>query len=270
MILIAKRRSDYPFAAIVSAASAAAASNQRQSGIPQMPSSSESPLSLERLRQAFAAMLGQPVTSNPNSMDAASDSTSDDSFATRLDLSPAPIDCDAFEISPRSLVEAMLFVGRPDGGAVTAREMAAVMRDVSPREVDAVVAELRKIYDQDGAPYEIMSTAEGYRLQLREKFSSVRDKFHGRVRETKLSPSAIEVLSIVAYHQPVTACEIDELRRAPGGRLLAMLVRRGLVRVEHSDNTPQTRHYVTTERFLRIFNLRSIEELPRTRDFEAA
>ena len=86
------------------------------------------------------------------------------------------------------------------------------MRGVSPAEVDAAVAELNALYDADATPYRIDHSHGGYRLVLRDEFERMRDKFYGRVREAKLSPAAIEVLSIVAYNQPVTAAQIDELR----------------------------------------------------------
>src|SRR5262249_30684535 len=125
---------------------------------------------------------------------------------------PSPDPC---EINPRSVAEAMLFMGRPDNGTFSSREMAAAMRGCSPAEIDAAVLELNAHYDRDGAPYEIVGSSNGYRLALRDEFARVRDKFHGRVREAKLSRAALEVLSIVAYNQPTTGEAINQLRGTP-------------------------------------------------------
>jgi segregation and condensation protein B len=164
----------------------------------------------------------------------------------------------------------MLFVGRPDGSAISAREMAAVMRDVSPREVEEVVAELQVIYRQGNAPYEVAVTAEGYRLQLREEFGRIRAKFFGRSRETRLSPAAMAVLSIIAYEQPVSIQAIDEQRGAASARHVALLVRRGLVRLERPPGSTEPPRCVTTQEFLKLFRLANIEELPQLADLDAA
>jgi segregation and condensation protein B len=167
-------------------------------------------------------------------------------------------------------VEAVLFVGRPDNRPASARELAAAMRGVSPAEVEAAIAELNAIYDADATPYRIYHSHAGYRLALRDEFDRMRDKFYGRVREAKLSPAVIEVLSIVAYNQPVTAVQVEQLRGAPSGAALATLVRRRLLRLERSAKRAVPPWYRTTDRFLRLFGLESLSALPRSEELEKA
>jgi segregation and condensation protein B len=218
-----------------------------------------SPLSLGRLREAFAAMLGGQGNQSLQTHD-------QDGECSEL---PAPCSLPrAPEISPRSVVEAMLFVGRPDNRPVSARELAAAMRGVSPFEVDAAVAELNTIYDADATPYRIEHSHAGYRLVLRDEFERMRDKFYGRVRDAKLSPAAIEVLSVVAYNQPVTSSKIDELRGAPSGGAISTLVRRRLLRLERSHDQGGAPTYRTTDRFLRLFGLEDLSVLPRSEELE--
>jgi segregation and condensation protein B len=234
---------------------------------PAAPSEAgESPLSLRRLRNAFAAMLKPEDGSRFSAVGSRQENIAANNRQPAADC-PAN---DACEIGPRSVVEAMLFVGRPDDGPMTARELAAAMRDVSPNEVDAVVAELNATYEQDGAPYAITGSAHGYRLTLRNEFRRVRDKFYGRAREAKLSPAALEVLSIVAYNQPTTAEEINRLRGRPSGAVLSTLVRRQLVRLERSGAAGEPPRYATTERFLRSFGLESLAALPHSEEVEKA
>jgi segregation and condensation protein B len=164
----------------------------------------------------------------------------------------------------------MLFVGRPDGGTFSARELAAAMRGCSPAEIDAAVTELNQVYRRDGAPYEIAGSSAGYRMELREEFSRMRDKFYGRAREAKLSPAAMEVLSIIAYRQPTTGEEINRLRGVPSGTTLSTLVRLRLVRLDRSADGQQPARYSTTERFLRLFRLESLAALPQSEELESA
>jgi len=175
---------------------------------------------------------------------------------------------DPCEINPRTVVEAMLFVGRPDDHPFSAREMAAAMRGVSPAEIEAAVADLREVYERDGAPYEIVGSADGFRLALRRDLSRMRDKLNGRTREAKLTPAAVEVLSIVAYNQPTTVEAINELRGTTSGAVLQSLVRRKLVRVDRGADRSEPPQYSTTDRFLRLFRLENLAALPRNEELE--
>ncbi|HJQ81177.1 MAG TPA: SMC-Scp complex subunit ScpB [Lacipirellulaceae bacterium] len=226
----------------------------------------QSPLSLSRLREAFAQMLGAShgVDSGPTAEPGLQEREIETS---RTIAATANGPC---EINPRSVVEALLFVGRPDNDYTSAREMASVMRGVSPKEIDSAVAELNVIYDADATPYTIERSSSGYRLALRPEFDRMRDKFYGRVREAKLSPAALEVLSIIAYKQPLSAEEISELRGAPSGAVLSTLVRRRLVRLEHAQNAGQAARYWTTDRFLRLFGLENLAALPHSEELEKA
>ncbi|MEM6799330.1 MAG: SMC-Scp complex subunit ScpB [Planctomycetota bacterium] len=206
----------------------------------------DSPLSLKRLTAAFAQMLGAP-------QQAAEDQTP----------SPAPDPC---EISPQSIVEAVLFVGAGEDRPHTAERLAAAMRDISPSEVVEAIRELNEAYQQSDAPYRIVERGGGYRMELRTELNRMRDKFHGRVKEAKLSAAAMEVLSIVAYKQPLPAGRVDQIRGARSASLLASLVRRGLVRLDRPDEGPPS--YQTTPRFLRLFGLTSVDQLPRAAEME--
>jgi segregation and condensation protein B len=213
---------------------------------------SESPLSLRRITEAFAQMLGRPAVSTKSA---------------ESSMAPAGDPCPT---SPRTIVEAILFVGRPDGGPFSAEELARTMRDVTPAEVEAVVLELNRAYESDGAPYAILKSAAGYRLTLRDEYTRLGRKLSGRVREAKLSPQSLEVLAVVAYRQPVTGAEIDALRKARSGAALAQLVRRGLLRLDRPAEAPHHGCYATTERFLRLFGLADLGQLPKAEEFDLA
>lgn len=225
----------------------------------------QSPLSLNRLRAAFAQMLGNKEQGAASSVQGDKPAQSKKSAPHAQLLIPAPDPC---EISPRTVVEAMLFVGRPDGSPFSARELAAAMRGVSPAEIEAAVAELNAAYECDDAPYHILATEGGYSLQLRDELHRMRDKLSTRNREAKLTPSAVEVLSIVAYNQPTTVDAVSELRGAPSGPVLQSLVRRKLIRVDRPTEQGATPQYTTTDRFLRVFGLETAAAMPRSEELE--
>jgi segregation and condensation protein B len=140
------------------------------------------------------------------------------------------------------------------------------MRGVSPSEIDAAVTELNAMYDEDRAPYLIEGPSAGYGLVIRAEFQRMRDKFYGTIREAKLSPAAMEVLSIIAYNQPITTERINELRDAPNGAAISTLVRRKIVRLDRPNGGSAKPHYSTTDRFLKLFELNSLDELPRSEE----
>jgi segregation and condensation protein B len=233
---------------------------------PDGQKSDQSPLSLSRLREAFAQMLGSGRSGNSTAA-----AQADTPIRRGLQSSKhEAISTAACEINARSVAEALLFVGRPDNGAISAREMAGIMRGVSPGEIHAAVAELNATYEADLTPYKIESTNLGYRLVLRPEFERMRDKFYGRVREAKLSPAALEVLSIVAYNQPLTLEQINQMRGVPSAAVVSTLVRRQLVRLEHASDPEGASRYWTTDRFLRLFGLESVAALPRSEELEKA
>jgi segregation and condensation protein B len=225
----------------------------------------DAPLSLSRLRDAFAAMLS-PQEAGSGERGARSEAQEENSAAA----SPQPPAPDSCEINPRSVVEAMLFVGSPDNQSLSARELAVAMRGVSPGEIEEAVAELNAAYVRDAAPYEVTGSTKGYRLELRAECDRMRDKFYGRVREAKLSATVLETLSVVAYNQPATAEMVSELRGASSGAALAQLVRRKLLRLDRPSERGAKPQYTTTERFLRLFGLENLSALPRSEELEKA
>ncbi len=172
----------------------------------------------------------------------------------------------AGDVTPRSIVEAAIFTGDPTGRPLSGERLAALMRGVDEYEVDALVRELNDVYAAQRRPYAIRSRQGGYEIALREEFSGVVDRFRGRLRQVRLSQAAIEVLAAVAYNQPVTSKEVTQLRGHASGAILSQMVRRRLLRIERPEESPRTGRYYTTDRFLELFGLRTLEDLPRSEE----
>jgi segregation and condensation protein B len=250
-----------------------------------MPPSPEPPfesqpqgISLDELAEAFAQVMGneprQPAdvtaeaaavesTSAAVEVEAAADGAPS---ATAESPTPEPVEEDACPISPRSILEAMLFVGNRENRPLSPARAAELMRDVATEEIPPLVDELNQRYVAAGSACRIIGEGEGYRLTLCAEMDGLRNRFYGRVREARLSQAAIDVLALVAYQQPATAETIGQLRGKPSNAILMTLVRRGLLRIERLETKKRTPHYHTTERFLRLFNLQTLDDLPRGED----
>jgi segregation and condensation protein B len=222
-------------------------------------------LSLERLSQAFAEALSR--RGSPARIFEAEQPATEDHDETPHDRIEQPA-ADAADVSPLSILEAMLFVGHPNNEPLTAEHAAKLMRGVELDEVHRLVHELNHRYQGHGCPYHIVSEGPGYLLVLREEFHRLRNRFYGRLRAARLSQAAIEVLSLVAYNQPLTREDIDRLRGVQSGAILAQLVRRRLLRLERTETKPRKTLYYTTGRFLTLLGLDSLEDLPQSRDLE--
>lgn len=224
--------------------------------------------SLDMLSQAFAKAMGkQPADGEPGATlekqaRPEASETSDPSPSTPK-ISPA-----ANVISPKSITEAILFVGHPDNQPITAQTIAALLRGVDADEVKQLVEELNIEYDQQGIPMSIEPTGDGFRLELRSDMEAVQDRFYGRVRHAKLSQLAVDILAVVAYNQPVTREEVEKLLNdaPPAGRVLNQLVRRDLLIRRAAADQPKRKEYHTTDRFLTLFQLSEIGDLPRTEE----
>ena len=226
-------------------------------------------LSLDQLSQAFAQML--------STGDDPYNETQPEGAQDAVAIADEPADgdgeakdaVDSCEVSPQTILEAMLFVGSPTNEPLTSEQVASLMRGVRPAEIDQLVCSLNERYQEQGCPYTIVSKGAGYRLALRPDFYRVRDRFYGRTKQARLSQASIEVLSLVAYNQPLSADDVNRLRATASGAILSQLVRRELLRLDRSDPEFRRGRYFTTPRFLQLFGLSSLEELPSSEDAAA-
>ncbi len=226
-------------------------------------------ISLEELSQSFAQLLGErkPAQPDPAQPDPTVDATTDDATADD-EVYSLEDDCPP---NPRSILEAMLFVGHPSNESLTNRQMASLIRGVSPDEIDSLVQELNASYESNAAPYRIVLDSAGYRMALTDEHESLRESFYGRIRRARLSQSAIDVLALVAYKQPMTQKDVESMRQRPSGTVLSQLVKRGLLQtVEVEGKTKRKKAYQTTDRFLELFHLDSLDDLPHSQDMGPA
>ena len=237
--------------------------------------------SLDKLSQAYARVLkGTPAAFNSVAGTQQPDTDLDSDGETEhlqaatafsnihepTESATAADDNAACPITPESIVESMLFVGTPPGVQLTSRMIAAVIRDVSPKEISKIVKHLNERYAAEHAAYRIKTIDGGLKLELEESLLSFQQQFFGRNKSVKLSQAAVEVLAVVAYNQPLTRDQLDKLRGKPSGGILSQLVRRELLTLFVSDNKSDAQQFVTTEKFLDFFHLAELTDLPQSHE----
>lgn len=225
------------------------------------PSDSEfDDLSLDDLGAAYARAAAAHDPETFVAPEPPSDSSDDPSVSTG---DAAQEDDEA--VHPEGIVEAALFVGHPENQSLTAVRLASLMRDVTEEEVVEMIEALNQSYKDAEQALRIVEDENGYRMTIAPAVESIRQSFLGKVREARLSQSAVEVLSLVAYQPGITGQTVDDQRGKECGPLLNQLVRRRLLeikRMKPEDGNRKVPHYYPTERFLTLFHLDSLEDLP--------
>ncbi|MFG0334703.1 MAG: SMC-Scp complex subunit ScpB [Maioricimonas sp. JB049] len=245
--------------------------------------SADSELSLDAIEQAYQRAL---EISDAERLEAPSSAGEETPNAGAADLSlPQQVPCDAGwaadnageaasrgdellsldedngpSVRPREVLEALLFVG---GQPLTTRQLAGSLGGEFPYgEIDELIDALNHDYSVQNRPYEIRLGEGGYRLTLRSEYERVRSRVYGQgPREVRLSQDALEILAFVAYQQPVDRSAVDETGKKNAAGLLRQLLRLELVALTRGEDGTVTYH--TTSRFLELFGLGSIADLPR-------
>jgi segregation and condensation protein B len=139
----------------------------------------------------------------------------------------------------------------------------------TPSQIAAAVAEINASLVATGRPYEIAEVAAGYQFRTRPQFAEVILSATPE-RKIRLSRPALETLALIAYRQPLTRVEIEDLRGVDCGAVMKSLLERDLMRIVGRRDAPgRPALYGTSATFLETFGLRSLTDLPALREIEA-
>lgn len=165
---------------------------------------------------------------------------------------------------PSRIIEACLFVG---GQPLPAKKLANLLDgNNDPSDIEHLIDELNLEYAAQARPYEIRLGDGGYRLTLRSEFDPVRGRVYGvGPRDVKLSQDVLEILALVAYQQPITQAAVEACK-PNSANVLRQLLRRELISLTRVDQSRNGVEYRTTPRFLQLFGLGQLSELPRPED----
>ena len=165
----------------------------------------------------------------------------------------------AFE-QEAALMEAILFL-EPDGVDLRG------LQRISGLDRDAVLSGLATLKERLGreeSGVELLEIADGYSLGVKQELAPALKHRYGRKNDARLSRAAMETLSIVAYSQPITRAEIENLRGVNADGMMRLLLNRGLVKeVGRKDAPGRPVQYGTSREFLKLFRLSSIADLPK-------
>ncbi len=135
---------------------------------------------------------------------------------------------------------------------------------VETPKIREAITQLKQEYDKEGRSFQIIDIAGGFQITTRPEYAETIKAFLKKYRTHRLSKSALETVTIIAYRQPITRAEIERLRGVSVEWVLNTLDEKELIRVvgrEHKPGAPNL--YGTTKEFLRYFGLNKLIDLPK-------
>ncbi|NLS44360.1 MAG: SMC-Scp complex subunit ScpB [Firmicutes bacterium] len=158
----------------------------------------------------------------------------------------------------KALIEALIFAS-PNP---ISKNRIEKITGLDPKTIESVIKSMQERYMQSDSGIQIVFVAGGYEMTTKPKFVNYLSKLNVGVRQT-ISRPALETLAIIAYKQPITKPELENIRGVRADSVLNTLIERHLIRVSGRKRAPgRPALYSTTSEFLRWFGLSSLDELP--------
>jgi segregation and condensation protein B len=152
---------------------------------------------------------------------------------------------------------------------LTSAEIARASGELAAADVEEAIAELRREYESEERAFQIYPLGDGFQILTLPEYAPYLERFDSVTRTHRLSRAALETLAIIAYRQPVSRLDIEELRGVNVAGVLRSLQERALIEVvDREEGLGRPLLYGTTRKFLDHFGLRSLEDLPRPEDLQ--
>ncbi|WP_288299938.1 SMC-Scp complex subunit ScpB [uncultured Lactobacillus sp.] len=168
--------------------------------------------------------------------------------------------------SKEANLEALLYAAGDNG---LEEQNLIEMLEIDGETLDKVAENLqRKLTKNSDSGLQLIHIAHTYKLTTSPQTAKIIEKYFQKDLTKNLSQSALEILAIVAYRQPITRVEIDDIRGVNSSGALQTLVWRGLIKADGKKDAPgHPKLYVTTDYFLQYFNYHNLADLPLIEDF---
>ena len=172
-----------------------------------------------------------------------------------------------------SIIEALIF---SSDEPINSSEIVKAIKGIdgedvqlSNEEVDALVDDLNKRYDENEVSFRIQKIANGYLFATKPENSKYIGYLSSEKSKRRLSQAALETLAIIAYKQPMTKPELEIIRGVNSDYILTTLLEKNLITISgRAETIGRPLLYATTEEFLKYFGLHKISDLPKPREIE--
>ena len=175
----------------------------------------------------------------------------DDSSESASDLPPVNL----------AAMEALLFSTHHP---LTAGRLAELLEMDSTKPIRRAIKQLNEAYESTGRSFRVEQVAGGFQLLTLPEYGDVLKRLHQKEIDAKLTKAALETLAIIAYKQPILRADIEAIRGVACGETIRSLMEKHLVKIAGRAEEPgRPILYGTTKRFLELFGLNSLKDLPQ-------
>jgi len=165
----------------------------------------------------------------------------------------------------KNIVESLLFVADEP---LTIDRLKQIISGAQPQELREVLQELAADYAERQGGFYLNEVAGGYQIRTRSEYKEWIKRLL-QPRPQRLSKAALETLAIIAYKQPVIRSDVEHIRGVDCGGVLRVLLERKFIRVLGRKDIPgRPLIYATTKRFLEVFDLKNLKDLPTPKEIE--
>ena len=179
---------------------------------------------------------------------------------------PTTASRDVDSAQARAIIESILLTATEP---VTPGRLVDLLAGYNGRDIREAIDALNAQYEAAGHGIEVVELAGGYQLASRQEYGPWLRKYHKTSRQVRLSPAGLEVLAIIAFKQPVTRIEIDNIRGVSSASVVQTLMELNMVRLAgRSEGIGKPMLFGTTREFLVHFGLRGLSELPKPKELE--
>jgi segregation and condensation protein B len=158
----------------------------------------------------------------------------------------------------KAAIEALLFIS----GERVGREELMEVLNLAEADLIQIMREMIVEYNQVQRGIQILALDSGYIMGTKPEYTQVVSRM-AKTPARRLSPAALETLAIIAYRQPLSKAEIEQIRGVKTDRVIATLMERGIIKEMGKKEVPgKPNLYGTTHEFLKLFALSSLDDLP--------
>lgn len=160
----------------------------------------------------------------------------------------------------KAIIESLLFITGDEG--LTQDQIKDIL-EISPEEYEKLIEELKEDYNQNDRGIQLVVLGNRLKLITKKESKPYIQKLMSLEDSDTLSESALEVLAIIAYNQPITRSSVDEIRGVSSSHMIRKLVYKDLIgEVGRSETAGRPILYGTTDLFLDYFGLQTLDQLP--------
>ncbi len=165
----------------------------------------------------------------------------------------------------KNIIESLLFVAEEP---LTVDRLKRILTQADTNEIRSALNDIAADYDARKGGFYLHEVAGGYQIRTRPEYSTWIKRLI-QPRPLRLSKAALETLAIIAYKQPVIRSDIEHIRGVDCGGVLRVLLERKFIRVLGRKEIPgRPLIYATTRRFLEVFDLKTLRDLPTPKEIE--